>query len=224
MDDGWKQAIPLLLDLKVWENPDNQPVGISGVPEGLRCIGVGTDAAVFQADDAPQYAFKVYAREKSEKLNVEESIYARLRGSQYFPVCFGSGETFLVISYEEGPTLLECLLQGIPIPEQVVKDVEAARDLVRRKGLNPRDIHLKNVLLQDGRAKILDVSEYIKNGDDRRWEYLTRAYQDYYHLIEGKKVPLWLAEAVRTWYHQAGDDFSYESFMKKITRYTKFYK
>ena len=58
-------------------------------------------------------------------------------------------------------TLFDCVLQGIHIPEQVINDVEDAREYVRNKGLNPRDIHLKNILLQNGRAKILDVSEYI---------------------------------------------------------------
>ena len=61
-----------------------------------------------------------------------------------------------------------------------------AREYVRQKGLNPRDIHLKNIFLQNGRAKIIDVSEYVQPGNDLRWEYLKKAYDQYYHLIEGK--------------------------------------
>ena len=70
-------------------------------------------------------------------------------------------DNYLVLSFEEGITLYDCLLQGIPIPKQAIKDVDDAREYVRQKGLNPRDIHLKNVFLQNGRAKIIDVSEYV---------------------------------------------------------------
>src|SRR5690606_26217314 len=47
----------------------------------------------------------------------------------------------LVLSYEEGKTLFDCILEGIHIPEQVIQDVEEAREYARSKGLNPRDIH-----------------------------------------------------------------------------------
>jgi hypothetical protein len=67
----------------------------------------------------------------------------------------------LVLSFEQGVTLYDCLLQGVRVPEQAIQDVEESREFVRSQGLNPRDIHLKNVLLQEGRGKVLDVSEYI---------------------------------------------------------------
>jgi hypothetical protein len=41
--------------------------------------------------------------------------------------------SYLVLSYEFGVTLYDCLLQGIHIPKQVMVDVENARQFVRNK-------------------------------------------------------------------------------------------
>ena len=94
---------------------------------------------------------------------------------------------------------------------------------MRQKGLNPRDIHLKNILLQNGRAKIIDVSEYVQPGNDFRWEHLKKVYEEHYHLIDGKSVPFWLLETIRKWYNQRNKHFaSYEEFMKGVLKFTSF--
>ncbi|WP_188456243.1 serine/threonine protein kinase [Virgibacillus oceani] len=225
MDYNWENAIHSLSKITVSSNPNNEPVTIRGDADGLKCIGVGTDAAVFQSVDAPDYAFKCYAVDKVSKIKTEEEVYRVLGSSPYFSTCYASTDQILVLSYEKGTTLFDCLLQGIHIPEQVVTDVEDAREYVRNKGLNPRDIHLKNILLQDGRAKILDVSEYVQPGNDYRWEHLKKAYEDYYHLIDSKPVPFWLVETVRKWYNQRQKFFpSFEDFMKFVLKYTTFKK
>jgi hypothetical protein len=93
---------------------------------------------------------------------------------------------------------------------------------VRKKDLNPRDIHLKNIILQNGRAKLLDVSEYIQPGNDYRWEHLREAYVSYYHLVDGKSVPFWLIETIRKWYNQRNHSFSsYEEFMNFVLKLIK---
>src|SRR5699024_8726954 len=205
--------------IQVHSNPENEPVTISGSHESLKCIGVGTDAAVFQYLCAPFYAFKLYAKDKIYKLEAEKKVYDILGETSYFPTFVATYDNFLVVSYEEGTTLFDCLLQGIHIPEQVIKDVEDARVYVRDKGLNPRDIHLKNILLQNGRAKIIDISEYIHPGNDFRWEHLKKAYKEHYAVIDGKSVPFWLMETVRKWYGQKGKQFStYEEFMKNVMK------
>jgi hypothetical protein len=222
MTTHWETAIHSLSHIKVTSNPNNEPVTIKGGHDRLRCIGVGTDAAVFQHLDVPQYAFKLYAEEKAPKIKIEEKVYSMIGDSPFFSTCYAAYDTLLVLSYEEGITLFDCILQGIHIPPQVVSDVEEAREYVREKGLNPRDIHLKNILMQDGRAKIIDVSEYVLPGNDFRWEHLKRGYEEYYHLIEGKAVPFWLVETVRKWYNQWNS--SYDEFMKIILKFTSFKK
>lgn len=219
MENDWDKAIGSLSKIKVFSNPNNEPVTIIGEVDDLKCIGIGTDAAVFRSLSAPTYAFKLFAKDKVSKVQVEASIYKILGDSPFFSTCFASYDEYLVLSYEEGITLFDCILQGIHIPKQVVNDVEDAREYVRNKGLNPRDIHLKNILLQNGRAKIIDVSEYSQPGNDFRWEHLKKGYEQYYHLIDGNSVPFWLVETIRKWYNQRGNSSSsYEEFTKKISK------
>lgn len=221
----WQQAARSLANVKVTANPNNEPVTIYGTAEGFRCIGVGTDAAVFQSVASPEYAFKVYADGKQQKLQAEAEVYAQIGSSPYFSSCYGKDDRMLVLKFEEGPTLFDCLLQGIDVPEQAVADVENARAYIRTIGLNPRDIHLKNIILQNGRAKLLDVSEYIKPGNDFRWEHLKKAYEEYYSLIDGKPVPFWLLDTIRKWYHHWNRySSSFEEFMRVVSKQMNYRK
>lgn len=220
MEYDWDFMHNSLSKITVFSTTNNGPVTISGHADELKCVGVGTDAAVFQSAYAPDYAFKKYAKDKTEKVKVEANVYQILGDSPYFPTCFAAYDDFLVLGYEEGTTLFDCVLQGIHIPEQVVMDVDNAREWVCNKGLNPRDIHLKNILLQNGRAKILDVSEYIQPGNDYRWEHLKKGYEQYYHLIDGNTVPFWLVETIRKWYNRRMKYFSsYEEFIRTIVNF-----
>ncbi|MGI2327143.1 serine/threonine protein kinase [Planococcus sp. YIM B11945] len=223
MANDWEQAGNALAMIKVSINPNNEPVTILGSSPDFACIGVGTDAAVFRSFTSSKYAFKVYAEEKLAKIKTEAQVYQMLGPSPFFSACYGHTEKFLVLSYEEGPTLFDCLLHGIPVPDQVIQDVEEARAYVRERGLNPRDIHLKNILLQNGRAKILDVSEYIHPGNDFRWEHLKKAYDEYYPFISGKPMPYWLLETIRKWYHHWSKYYpTIDEFMTTIFKQTNF--
>lgn len=206
--------------VKIIFNGENKLVTIAGTSDKFECIGVGTDAAVFRFIHQPHLAFKVYSDEKIDKIAKETEVYLKLGRSEYFPQYHGRGSNYLILSYEEGITLYDCLLNGIHIPEQAIEDVENARDFAFKKGLNPRDIHLKNILLHKGRAKILDVSEYIKPGNDKRWEYLKEGYYEYYSIIDGKALPHWIIETVRKWYNQKQKDqtdtFKVQNFVKEI--------
>lgn len=214
MEKIWEAAAKSLSNIKVTASSDNEPVRLEGTAKDFRCIGVGTDAAVFQSLTSPEFAFKVFAEGKQAKLHAEAEVYGRISSSFYFTRCYGVVGRILVLKYEEGLTLFDCLLQGIQISEQVIRDVEDARQYIRQIGLNPRDIHLKNILLQNGRAKLLDVSEYIKPGNDYRWEHLKKAYEEFYPIIDSKPVPFWLLETVRKWYHHWNHySSSFEEFM-----------
>ena len=219
MEKDLEKVLDSLSKMNVLSNPNNEPVTIIGEAEDLKCIGIGTDAAVFQSDYAPAYAFKLYAKDKAAKVEMEESVYRKLGDSPFFSTCFGSYDNCLVLSYEEGKTLFDCILEGIHIPEQAINDVEEARYYARSRGLNPRDIHLKNILLQNGRAKIIDVAEYTMPGNDFRWEHLKKGYEHYYHLIDGKPVPLKLVETIRKKYKRRGNNSSsYEKFTETILK------
>ncbi|WJM09422.1 serine/threonine protein kinase [Paenibacillus sp. PK1-4R] len=198
----WFQAEEALQQIQVIGSDRNELVNIIGDVEGLKCIGTGTDAAVFTYDGLPQYAFKMYSDHALDKLENEKQVYEQLKGLPYFPTYYGSGRNVLVISFEPGDTLLECLEKGIPVPEQVMLDVDAAREAVRSRGLNPRDIHLKNVILQNGRGKVIDVSEYIQDGNDNRWEHLVWAYHNIYPRIKGTPISPRMLQTIKWGYNQ----------------------
>jgi len=213
----WEKAEKELRGVKVSSTGENELVSLKGNSDAFICIGVGTDAAVFRFLQLPHLAFKVFSDDKVDKKDQEIEVYLKLGRSEYFPEYYGSGSNFLVISYEEGITLHDCLLKGIYIPPQVVHDVDNARHYASKRGLNPRDIHLKNILLHEGRAKILDVSEYMKSGNDNRWQYLKDGYHEHYHLIAGKAIPLWILETVRKWYNQEkSENFNVQDFVKEL--------
>ncbi|KAB8129335.1 serine/threonine protein kinase [Gracilibacillus oryzae] len=225
MSEKWQEAERYINNINVIASSNNDPVTIHGNTDHVKCIGIGTDAAVFQLVKLPKYAFKIYAKNKTHKIEQEAEIYQLIGDSQYFTNCFGYTDQWLVLQYEEGITLYDCLLRGIKIPEQVIKDVDSAREYARSRGLNPRDIHLKNILLQDGRAKIFDVSEYLEEGNDYRWEHLKKAYYGYYYLIEGKSVPHFLVETVRKWYNQQKvNQENIDEFIKSTSKLIKFWQ
>ncbi|WP_227935138.1 serine/threonine protein kinase [Alkalihalobacillus deserti] len=209
----------LIKQVEIVASKENELVTVKQIPNQLECIGVGTDAAVFRLTDAPKFALKVFSPGNLEKLEMEKQVYEKLGHSIYYPEFYGNGLNYLILSYEEGLTLYDCLLQGIRIPEQAIKDVDAARIYALSRGLNPRDIHLKNILLHEGRAKLIDVSEYLKRGNDLRWDYLKKGYQEYYDLISGKSIPTWMIETVRKWYNQTEPShFHYQEFVKKLSK------
>ncbi|MFC0472748.1 serine/threonine protein kinase [Halalkalibacter kiskunsagensis] len=216
---SWEFVAGKIKTIEVVSNNENELVTVKGIPDRFQCIGVGTDAAVVRSVDAPDYAFKVYSNDKLEKLEVEKQVYEKLGQSDFFPNYYGSGSTNLVLSFEKGLTLYDCLLKGIHIPKQAIEDVDKAIVYALSRGLNPRDIHLKNILLHEGRAKLLDVSEYLKQGNDCRWDYLKQGYQENYHVIDGKVVPFWIVETVRKWYNQTQPDtFNFPDFVRKLTK------
>lgn len=226
MNSDWAKADGPLRCITVAGSELNEPVVIAGFSEGLRCIGIGTDAAVFTYDLAPGYAFKVYSDLALQKKETEKEVYERIEGIPFFPRYYGEGKNYLVISYEPGVTLLDCLLQGIPVPEQVIRDVDEARELVRSRGMNPRDIHLKNVLLQNGRGKVIDVSEYVVEGDDKRWDHLVWAYHVFYPSFVGKKMPAWVLDAVKNGYVRLDQaNVSIDDFAQRTSQlFSKFLK
>ncbi|MFG6120585.1 serine/threonine protein kinase [Thalassobacillus sp. B23F22_16] len=220
VSDGVQDA---LAGVEITSSRNNGPVQIAGNTEGLQCIGIGTDAAVFRHINTPSFAYKVYAKDKVYKKDIEHYVYKVLGKTETLPMLYETGDRYLKLGYEAGPTLYDCLVQGIHIPAQVILDVEDTRSYIRECGLNPRDIHLKNILLQEGRAKVLDVSEYVMTGNDFRWEHLKKAYECYYHFIDGKPVPYWLMETIRKWYNHSPKDFdTIDEFMKKIANLTMF--
>jgi hypothetical protein len=194
----------LLDEIEFEVDPGNELVTITSVPFPLQVVGYGTDAVVVCHPDFPEWVCKVVHRTRLTTLADEYAAYQRLPPSPYFASCVDRGEFYLILSYEPGPTLYECLEHGIVIPKQVIIDVEGARRHARSVGLEPRDIHLRNVLLQGDRAKVIDVAKFVPGGrPDPLWDHFAQGYRDFYPLIRGRAVPRQLIETVKALYFQA---------------------
>ncbi|MGH8992395.1 MAG: serine/threonine protein kinase [Acidimicrobiia bacterium] len=206
--------------VRVHSRASNQPVVIEYLPPVLRLVGYGTDAVVVQHPALPGHVFKIFTPETEALVADEYAAYQRLAGSPLFTSCVGRGEFFLVLTYEPGPTLYECLVDGLVVDPVVLEDVEAARGYARAVGLHPKDIHLKNVVVQDGRGKVLDVSKYVLPGDeDRVWEHLAEGYRRFYPLIRGRRIPVGVIELAKRIYRaQAPEDFSLDAFAGRMLR------
>lgn len=208
----------LVKDVRVISVAASEPVQVKAQPDNLRCVGLGTTAAVFQLKERPEIALKVFIPSQLQACKEEVEIYKLLGNSPYFPPFYYEGSNFFAMGYRPGTNLYDCLLQGIFIPEQVIADVDQALAFARSRGLNPCDVHLKNIIINQGRGYLVDVSAYRKSHQCHRWDSLRHAYYNYYLDLyhPGLTIPSWVLEAIRTWYKATELDHDLPGFAEKI--------
>jgi hypothetical protein len=199
-----------LREVKLESPSPDDPVIVHVTPEPWELVGTGNYAAVFGHPDYPEVVLKVYAPGRPG-WEQEVEVYRKLGETRSFPVCYQTGENYLVLKRMRGIPLFDCVRYGIPIPPRVIEDVEEALAEARAKGLYPHDVHGKNVLMYQGRGFLIDVSDYYKNVPDTKWRDLRKAYYRIYLPFlkdRGWKIPLWVLNAVRKGYR----------YYKKVTR------
>ncbi|MCR8962278.1 serine/threonine protein kinase [Brevibacillus halotolerans] len=198
-----QELLERFLEEVVLDSPSPyDPVQVLYAPHPWEIVGTGNYAGVFCHPDYPDVVVKLYAPGKPG-IEEESEVYRRLGESKYYPICYEKGENYLVIKRMRGISLFDCVRYGIPIPENVIKEVDEALDEARAKGLYPQDVHGKNVLMYQGHAYIIDVSDYIHPGEDRKWKDIRRAYyRIYYPYLKERriKIPLWVLDLVRKGY------------------------
>ncbi|MEL6399671.1 MAG: serine/threonine protein kinase [Cyanobacteria bacterium J06626_4] len=180
----------------------HHPVVVHQVPPPWRCLGTGNYAAVFEHPDYPDQVVKVYAPGRPG-IEDEREVYRRLGEHPAFSRCDASGDTFLVLKRLHGVTLYDCLQRGVAIPPQVIRDIDAALDYARRRGLFPHDVHGRNVMMADGHGLVVDISDFLKATPCRAWTDVKRAYQWVYRpliLPLRLRVPYFLLDGVRAAY------------------------
>ncbi|MCD2523236.1 protein kinase family protein, partial [Bacillus licheniformis] len=65
--------------------------------------------------------------------------------------------------------------------DDMICEVDRALNDARRKGLNPSDIHLRNLILTpSGTIKVIDVARFLQTKECRQWDDLKTAYQTLY--------------------------------------------
>lgn len=208
----------LVKDVRVISVSLAEPVQVKAQPDSLRCVGLGTTAAVFQLKERPEIALKVFAPSQLKACQEEVEIYKLLGNSPYFPHFYYEGSNFFAMGYRPGTNLYDCLLQGIFIPDQVITDVDDGLAFARSKGLNPCDVHLKNIIINEGRGFLVDVSAYRRSQICRRWESLRHAYYNYYLDLyqPGLTIPSWVLEAIRTLYKATEFEHDISGFAERI--------
>lgn len=180
----------LLPQLAIRSVNPREPIEVISVPKPWRLIGAGNYAAVMMHPNEPDKVVKVYA-EGRPGLQDEVEVYRRLGRHPAYSECFGAGDTFLVLKRLEGVTIYECLRRGIRIPERVIRDIDKALEYARKRGLNPHDVHGKNVMMIEGRGVVVDVSDFLKDEPCVMWSDFKKSYYALYKpLLLRLTVPL----------------------------------
>lgn len=195
-----------LPEVEIISADSRDPVQVSHIPEGWKLLGAGNYAAVFEHPQAAGFAVKVYApgRPGWER---ECEVYGKLGRHPAYSACYHAGmawdKPYLLLKKLSGTTLFNCLLEGKPIPETVIADIDEALNYARARGLNPRDVHGKNVMLSGGKGLVVDVSDFLEEGACTMWEDLKAAYERIYTPLLAKRpfpIPGWVLEGVRSGY------------------------
>ncbi|MBB6453533.1 putative Ser/Thr protein kinase [Salirhabdus euzebyi] len=166
-------------------------------PAELHLIGKGRSAAVFQLG-SQQKAVKVFYPSFKHLAEKEVAIYQCLNSSAYYPEIFEVGPSYFVMELFTGLTLYECLNKGIEITPRMIEEVDHALEFAKSKGLNPSDIHLRNIILtESNEIKIIDVVRFTQDKTCYQWRDLKNAYLHYYQLkYFPKKYPKFLMELI----------------------------
>lgn len=148
--------------------------------DSLELVGTGRSAFVFKIKSSNQ-AIKVFFPEFTYIAKEEAEIYKILQSISYYPSIHDFGSNYIVIDYIEGFTLFECVSHGKLITSNHIKEIDHALSLALAQGLNPSDIHLRNIFItSDGEIKIIDVARFRQQKDCRRWDDLKKAYEQLY--------------------------------------------
>ncbi|ASN04763.1 serine/threonine protein kinase [Virgibacillus necropolis] len=159
---------------------DKNDISILEKDSALEFIGAGRSAVVFKIQSTDK-ALKVFFPDCTSIAKEEAEIYEILKGNPYFPTLYEAGDNYLLIDYIEGYTLFECLTQGIPLTKSTISETDHALSLARKAGLNPSDIHLRNIILTpEGKIKLIDVARFRQTKDCRQWTDLKKVFFTFY--------------------------------------------
>lgn len=192
----------LLRQLVIHSPNPHDPVRVESLPAPWLTLGCGNYAAVLHHPAHPALVVKVYAPGRPG-LHQEAEVYRRIGHHPAFSECFHVGPDFLVLRRLHGITLYDCLRRGIPIPPQVIEDVDAALTYAMGRGLHGHDVHGRNVMLHQGRGLIVDISDFLNPAPCRAWRDLCWAYRVIYQpLIAplGLRAPGPLLDGLRRGY------------------------
>ena len=146
----------------------------------LEHVGTGRSAFVFKIKSTNK-AMKVFFPNLTHLANEEAEIYKMLQNISYYPSIYDAGANYIVIDFIDGQTLFECMTHGKVITPVHINEIDFALALATERGLNPSDIHLRNIFTTSkGEIKIIDVARFRQTKDCVQWHNLKKAYQRHY--------------------------------------------
>jgi predicted Ser/Thr protein kinase len=156
----------------------------------LELAGTGRSAFVFRIKSTNK-AIKVFFPEFEYIAKEEAEIYKTLQDISYFPTIYDSGLNYIVMDYIDGYTFFECMTHGKIITSAHINEVDYALSLASKRGLNPSDIHLRNIFItSNDEINIIDVARFRQTKDCRQWDNLKKAFhQVYTRRFFAKKIP-----------------------------------
>lgn len=165
--------------------------------DSLKLIGTGRSAFVFRISNSSK-AIKVFFPDFTYIAKEEAEIYKVLQDIPFFPTIFDAGLNYIVMDYIDGRTLFECVNRGIPITTNHIKEIDEALLLASSKGLNPSDIHLRNIFITSTNdIKLIDVARFRQTKNCTQWSDLKSAYLLYYKKrLFPKKIPATIMNTV----------------------------
>jgi hypothetical protein len=162
-------------------NPRN-PIQISYLPQPWQLLGKGNYAAVVYHPDYSECVVKIYAPGRPG-FEEEVEVYRRLGSHPAFSECLYAKDSFLILKRLYGTTLYDCMHLGLPIPKQVIRDIDEALDYARRCSLHPHDVHGRNVMMYQGRGLVVDISDFLHLEACSKWNDLKKAYYWLYRPV-----------------------------------------
>ena len=165
--------------------------------DALKLVGTGRSAFVFRIKSSNK-AIKIFFPDATHIAKEEADIYKSLQDIHYFPSIYETGLNYLVMDYVEGNTLFDCITLGKVITTEHIQEIDYALSLASDTGLNPSDIHLRNILITSTEEiKIIDVARYRQKKTCRQWNHLKKAHHQFYRKrFFLKKIPRPLLNAV----------------------------
>ena len=192
----------LLPRLRLLSVDPHDPVRVLSLPEPWATVGCGNYAAVLHHPKHPSAVVKIYAPGRPG-LELEAEVYRRIGRHPAFSQCFHACDRYLVLRRLQGVTLYDCLRRGIHIPVQAIIDIDAAIVYAEARGLHGHDVHGRNVMLDQGRGRIVDISDFLNPEPCHAWSDLRWAYRRIYRPLIGPlglPVPGPLLSGVRKGY------------------------
>lgn len=158
--------------------------------DSLELVGTGRSAFVFRIKFSNK-AIKIFFPDFTHVAKEESEIYHTLQNISYFPTVYESGKNYIVMDFIEGRTLYECINQGVSITTDHINEIDAALLTASNRGLNPSDIHLRNIIITPNQEiKLIDVARFRQTKDCTQWHDLKLAYhQLYLKRFFPKKIP-----------------------------------